>query len=147
MIYTDPTGKRVTRDQAMFAGRMRQGFSAIVEDGERVRMQPGDYLGFNIDMVDSRASRSSVYLTDSKPTLEQRVETARRQRMADKANAYRGNRTVSVPAPVRSAPMPSPTPAPASRSLNDAQAHARIEDARRAWLADKENAHRRGRED
>lgn len=105
MFYTDPTGKRVSRDQAMIGGHRRAGFNAIYEDSERARMRPGDYLGFDISMVDSAPARSPVFLTDSKPSGEQGVEAARRQWMADKSSAYRGNRTVAAPASSRQGPI------------------------------------------
>lgn len=65
--YLNSQGQTVSASEATFDGkRTRPGYSAVVADGERVRMQPGDYLGFNIDMVDNRTSLSSVYLTDGK---------------------------------------------------------------------------------
>jgi hypothetical protein len=145
MFYTDPTGKRVSRDQAMIGDRLRAGFNAVFEDGERARMRPGDYLGFDISMVDSAPARSSVFLTDSKRTGEQGVEAARRRWMADKSTAYRGVRTatVAIPSSVRQTPTPTPAPA-APRPFNDAQARSKIEAARQAWLAEKQTAYRKG---
>jgi len=143
MIYTDPTGKRVSRDQAMIGNVMRAGYRGIVEDGERVGMQPGEHLGFSVDMVDwARAGRpAAVYMTDAaKPPVS--LDAARKQWAYDKANSYRGNR----PGPVAAVPLAAPVAAPVIRSApavaspaNDAAAKLRIEDARRAWLADKES--------
>lgn len=64
--FINSQGQTVSASEATFDGkRTRPGYSAVLADGERVRMQPGDYLGFNIDMVDNRPSASSVFLTDA----------------------------------------------------------------------------------
>lgn len=96
--YLNSLGQTVSASEATFDGkRTRPGYSAVVADGERVRMQPGDYLGFNIDMVDRQPTASSVFLNDAagNPILtsdEAGVIVAKARLSHDRKNAYLGDR-------------------------------------------------------
>jgi hypothetical protein len=112
------TGRRVSRADAHdHLGRRKPGFSEILEDGESVFC--------SIHMMDAAAPAAP------KGLQRDAVESARKAWMADKANAYRTQRT-STAEPVAAASQP--------RSLRDAKAG--VAEARRAWLADKANAYR-----
>lgn len=94
--YLNSHGQTVSASEATFDGkRTRPGYSAIVADGERVRMQPGELLGFNIDMIDNRPSASSVFLTDTRTELADvliAADVARQRMVHDQRFAFMGDK-------------------------------------------------------
>jgi hypothetical protein len=83
--FNRQSGKRVTQAEATIDGsKLRDGFFAVVEDGEVVRMSVG--------MFDSQPGRSSVFLTDQGDASQVNLEVAKMRASHVRKFAFMGDR-------------------------------------------------------
>lgn len=82
--FISPIGTPCTIDEAKPGGHLRAGYKELLEDGE--------YLHYDIMMLDGASPRRSVYLTDSSADAALRAYVDREEAAHDHKFAFMGDR-------------------------------------------------------